>query len=141
WVGARTFAANEGIVNWNTVSPRLGVAWDVTGSGRTAIKASVSRYDRLEGIALIQNLNLRNISFKTCPWDGSPVTDSFDQSKCTGAFIPTQGNVDANLKRPHQWEYTASVQRQVGSKTSLRAAYYGRQFGDRYSTVNGLARE
>src|SRR5262245_53899418 len=28
WVPAREFAAQNGIVNWNTVSPRLGFAWD-----------------------------------------------------------------------------------------------------------------
>jgi hypothetical protein len=46
--------------------------------------------------------------------------------------------VDSNLKRPHQWEYTAIVQRQVGNNTSFSAAYYGRRFGDLYSTVNAL---
>src|SRR5215471_16347552 len=138
WVGARDFAAQEGIVNWNTVSPRIGVAWDITGTGRTAIKASVSRYDRLEGITLVQLLNLRNISFKTCPWDGSPILDNFDQSKCSGAFTPVQGFVDSGLKRPHQWEYTASVQRQVGQNTSVSVAYYGRRFSDLYTTVNAL---
>src|SRR3954467_8088150 len=57
WVPARDFAAQDGIVNWNTISPRLGASWDVTGNGRTALKGGVSRYDRLEGITLIQPLN------------------------------------------------------------------------------------
>ena len=71
WVGARDFPAQEGIVNWNTVSPRLGFAWDVFGDGRTAVKGGVSRYDRQEGITLVQPLNQRNIAFQTCPWADS----------------------------------------------------------------------
>ncbi len=139
WIGARTFAAQEGLVDWNTVSPRFGFSWDVAGNGLTAIKGGISRYDRLEGITLVQPLNLRNISFKTCPWDGSPITASFDQSKCSGSLQPTLGYVDSNLKRPHQWEYTAMIQRQIGSNTSVSVGYYGRRFGDLYTTVNALA--
>jgi len=47
WIGARDFAAQDGIVNWNTVSPRFGASWDMTGDGLTALKGGVSRYDRL----------------------------------------------------------------------------------------------
>ena len=68
WVPARDFAAQDGIVNWNTVSPRIGFSWDVFGNGETALKGGVSRYDRLEGANLIQPLNQRNIAFQTCPW-------------------------------------------------------------------------
>ena len=34
-------------------------------NGNTALKGGISRYDRLEGITIIQPLNQRNISFKT----------------------------------------------------------------------------
>ena len=57
-------------------------------------------------------------------------------AQCTGSLQPTLGNVDPNLKRPHQWEYTAMVQRQVGANTSVSLGYYGRRFSDLYTTVN-----
>ncbi|MBW8867317.1 MAG: TonB-dependent receptor [Acidobacteria bacterium] len=141
WVPARDFAAQDGIVNWNTISPRLGASWDVTGNGRTALKGGVSRYDRLEGITLIQPLNQRNIAFQVCPWADSnndlrAQLGEIARDRCTGSLQPTLGNVDANLQRPHQWEYTAMVQRQVGASTSVSVGYYGRRFGDLYTTVN-----
>jgi carboxypeptidase family protein len=141
WVPARDFAAQDGIVNWNTVSPRLGVSWDVAGDGLTAVKGGVSRYDRLEGVTIIQPLNQRNIAFQTCPWsdtnrDLSAQLDEIAMSRCTGSLQPSLGNVDADLARPHQWEYTAMIQRQVGRYTSISAGYYGRQFSDLYTTVN-----
>ncbi|HEY7285651.1 MAG TPA: TonB-dependent receptor [Vicinamibacterales bacterium] len=143
WVPARSFAAQDGIVDWNTFSPRLGASWDLNGDGRTAVKGGVSRYDRLEGVTIVQPLNQRNISFETCPWtdNGDLVAQmsEIDFSKCTGAFTPTLGYVDPNLVRPHQWEYTAMVQRQIGSKTSVSVGYYGRQFSGLYTTVNALA--
>jgi len=143
WVPARDFAAQNGIINWNTVSPRLGFSYDLFGDARTALKGGVSRYDRLEGITIIQPLNQRNISFQLCPWTDSN-TDLRAQNseiafaRCSGSLQPTLGNVDPGLKRPHQWEYTAMVQRQVGANTSVSVGYYGRRFSDLYSTVNAL---
>jgi hypothetical protein len=141
WVPARDFAAQNGIVNWNTVSPRLGFSWDVFGDGETALKGGVSRYDRQEGITIIQTLNQRNISFQTCPWSDTSSdlrvqNDEIAFARCTGSLQPTLGNVDPGLKRPHQWEYTAMVQRQVGRNTSVSVGYYGRRFSDLYTTVN-----
>jgi hypothetical protein len=141
WVPARDFPAQDGIVNWNTVSPRLGASWDVFGDGRTALKGGVSRYDRLEGVTLVQPLNQRNIAFELCPWSDTnndfiaqPSEIAF--ARCTGSLQPGLGNVDPGLKRPHQWEYTVMVQRQVGSNTSVSIGYYGRRFGDLYETLN-----
>src|SRR5439155_1117186 len=124
WTPARDFAAQNGIVNWNTVSPRLGFSWDVFDDGRTAVKGGVSRYDRLEGITIIQPLNQRNISFQTCPWsdtNGDLIAQNSEivSAPCTGSLQPTLGNVDPGLKRPHQWEYTALLQRQIGRFTAV----------------------
>ena len=38
------FPAVYDIPNWKNVSPRLGVCYDLFGSGKTAIKASIGRY-------------------------------------------------------------------------------------------------
>ena len=143
WVPARTFAAQNGIVNWNTFSPRLGFSWDVFGNGRTALKGGLSRYDRLAGITIIQPLNQRNIAFQTCPWNDSSgdlkVQDAeIDFARCSSSLQPSLGYVDKDLKRPHQWEYNVMLQRQVGSNTSFGVAYYGRRFSDLYTTVNAL---
>lgn len=143
WIGARDFPAQNGIVNWNTVSPRIGFSWDVFGDGETAVKGGVSRYDRLEGITLVQPLNQRNIAFQTCPWsddnnDLRAQNTEIAFARCTGSLLPSLGQVDPGLKRPHQWEYTAMLQRQVGSRTSVSIGYYGRRFTDLYTTVNAL---
>jgi hypothetical protein len=141
WVPAREFAAQENIVNWNTLAPRFGLVWDLFGDGRTALKAGLSRYDRLAGITIVQPLNQKNISFLTCPWSDSN-TDlraqepEIDRNRCTGSLQPSLGFVDGDLKRPHQWEYNAMVQHQIGSNTSVMVAYFGRRFWDLYTTVN-----
>ena len=141
WVPAREFAEQPNLVNWNTLSPRFGIAWDVLGDGRTAVKGGLSKYDRLAGITIIQPLNGKNIAFQTCPWtdtsgDLRAQNDEIAFSRCTGSLQPALGNVEPGLKRPYQWEYTASVQRQFGSRTSVMLGYFGRKFWDLYTTVN-----
>ncbi|MGE5243706.1 MAG: TonB-dependent receptor [Betaproteobacteria bacterium] len=141
WAPARSFPAQNGIVNWNTLSPRFGFSWDVFGDSETAVKGGVSRYDRLAGITIVQPLNQRNIAHQTCPWADTNgdlrVQDSeINFAQCSGSLVPSLGHVDPNLKRPHQWEYTVMVQRQVGRNTSVSLGYYGRRFTDLYTTVN-----
>jgi len=141
WVPARDFAEQKNIVNWNSFSPRFGFAWDLTGSGRTAIKGGLSRYDRLAGVTLVQPLNQKNIAFQTCPWsDGNndlrAQIDEIARDRCSGSLQPSLGFVDGDLKRPHQWEYIAMLQHQIGNRTSVMVGYYGRRFWDLYTTVN-----
>jgi hypothetical protein len=141
WVPARQFAAQDGIVDWRSLSPRFGMAWDLFGNGRTAIKAGLSRYDRLAGVTLVQPLNQKNIAFRTCPWSDTNTdlraqTDEIALDRCTGSLQPGLGFVDPDLKRPHQWEYTVTIQRQIGERTSVMLGYYGRKFWDLYTTVN-----
>ena len=141
WVPARDFAAQDNIVNWNTVSPRFGFAWDLFGDGRTAVKGGLSRYDRLAGVTIVQPLNGRNIAFQTCPWSDANANlraelSEIARDRCTGSLQPSLGFVDEGLKRPHQWEYTVMMQRQVGDRTSVMVGYYGRRFWNLYTTVN-----
>jgi hypothetical protein len=122
WVPAREFAEQSNLVNWNTLSPRFGLSWDVFGDGRTAVKGGLSKYDRLAGITIIQPLNGKNIAFQTCPWaddngDLRAQESEIAFPRCTGSLQPSLGYVDPGLKRPYQWEYTASVQRQIGGRT------------------------
>ena len=45
---AIVFPETKGVDSYNDISPRLGLAWDLFGSGRTAVKANVGKY--LEGV-------------------------------------------------------------------------------------------
>ncbi len=138
WVGPREYAAQNGIVDWNTWSPRIGVAWDPFGDAKTVLKGGISKYDRLEGTTLAQNVNPNFISTDTCPWTSTTAPTSFSQlSGCTG-FSGNTNHIDPHMKRPYQWEYTAMVQRQIAHNTWVSAGYYGRKFFNLYGIVNTL---
>ncbi|WP_162538467.1 TonB-dependent receptor [Granulicella sp. WH15] len=144
-------AAQNGYVLWNTFSPRLGISWDVFGDSKTAVRGGVSKYDRLEGTTLVQNINQNFLAYRTCPWSATALAPySMDpnvlptsyaeipagiQAQCT-AFSNNGAHLDPGIKRPYQMEYTAMIQHQFGSSTSASAAYYHRTFYDLYGIVN-----
>jgi hypothetical protein len=47
YVPARHVDKLSGVPEWSDINPRLGVAYDVMGNGRTAVKASIGRFNQL----------------------------------------------------------------------------------------------
>jgi hypothetical protein len=56
FVPARSFPQVSNVPNWKDISPRLGLAWDVFGTGKTAVKTSVSRYLRSDQGAFAESV-------------------------------------------------------------------------------------
>ena len=52
-----SFPEVDNVPNWKDISPRLGVAWDVFGNGKTAIKATYGKYVNYETTALTTATN------------------------------------------------------------------------------------
>ena len=117
-------------------SPRVGLAWDPFGSGRTAIRAGFGTY-----YSLIDALSFLLSSLP--PYNGSvtftgslppllPITPNVPVPPACGPGIPTslcttyapQGiQADAKTLTVHEWSF--SVQQQLSQNTALRVAYVG----------------
>jgi hypothetical protein len=97
---AHSFEGVENAPNWRDVDPRLGVAWDIFGDGKTAFKASVGRYVVGESYTIARAVNpMSSFAFFT------------DRTWTTPAGVPYVGtynpyddcdltNPAANTKRP-----------------------------------------
>jgi Carboxypeptidase regulatory-like domain/TonB-dependent Receptor Plug Domain len=116
-------------------SPRVGLAWDVFGNGKTAVRAGFGTY-----YSLIDALSFLLSSLP--PYNGSasftgslpsllPITANVPVPPSCGPGVPApcttyapQG-VQANAKTPTVEEWNFSVQQQLDSNTALRFAYVG----------------
>jgi hypothetical protein len=110
-------------LKWTTVSPRLGLIYDITGDGKTLFKVSYSRYDQAN---LIINFMLANpnqpLSYLILLMpDGTPIPGAYlSVTYPQGAKI---GYKDHPVKAPYLDEFTISLEREIIEDLSLGVKY------------------
>jgi hypothetical protein len=143
FTGDPGFPAYKGMnTKWTDFSPRLGVAWDITGDGRTSLRVSGGSFYDFPSNLYLQafsngapflpifirtNVDLAN------PWSNEPGGDPFPLRYGRGltqndAIWPayalvTSLNYDTPAMQVRQWNL--SLQRQVGTDWLVSATYLG----------------
>src|SRR5688572_8208847 len=143
------------VQDWKDISPRIGVAIDLFGDGRTAIKASFAKYVAGQQIATANAANPVTVLglTDTRPWndlDGnglpldaagniqfnehsaSPQTATFGRHVSTTTTDP--GTLNGWGKRGYNLEYTVAAQHQLADRISLNGGFYRRTFGNQTFT-------
>jgi hypothetical protein len=146
------------VQNWKDISPRVGVAFDVFGNGKTAIKASVARYVAGQAIATADAANPENTvgltdtrAWKDLDGNGSPFDSAghiqlneLTNSTATPSFgknVPSSTLTDPAVLngwgvRGYNWEYTVSAQHELAPRVSVNGGWYRRKFGNQTVTVD-----
>ena len=145
------------VQNWKDISPRVGVAYDLFGNGRTAIKASVARYVNGEQIGTVNAAGNNPVStlgltdrrtWTDADGNGSPFdsagnlqfneltastsTPTFGKNIATAAYDPDV--LDGWFKRGYNMEYTVSAQHQLAARVSISGGFFRRSFGNQVFT-------
>jgi hypothetical protein len=124
----------------NNLSPRLGIAWDATGDGKTAIRAGGGIfYGTVSGnewnqtadnqpFAIRQQFNnVRSLTdpYGSLPGGLSPYPFLYDPSNPTFTADANIYGIHPDFVLPHTYQMNVSVQRQLTSNLSLGVAYVG----------------
>ncbi|HVB85315.1 MAG TPA: TonB-dependent receptor [Candidatus Dormibacteraeota bacterium] len=137
---AQQFPASGNLVDWNNVSPRLGVAYDLTGHGTQVIRASFDRYYLMEGTQLVEAVNPDGFSTVTYNWNGATNSNGVPTGFLGTTPIAKSGgvftHVDPNLKRPYSDEVSVSYEKQLWRDLRVGAAYYYRGKGNLLGQTN-----
>jgi hypothetical protein len=145
-------------LSWHDLSPRTGVAFDVFGTGRTAVKLSAGRFvsgqalrgsgdtlvfgDSLNPIEYIVNSTTR--SWNDANRNFAPDCDLLNPNangECGAmanrAFGTPQPGATYDpdvlrgwFKRAYNWHFSAGVQHQILPRTSVEVAYFRRVYGN-----------
>ena len=166
FVPERRFAPTRNVPHWRNLDPRLGVAHDLFGTGRTAVKASIGRYST-QLIAAAENPARSMSANATRTWN-----DSFyaPGDRRRGNFIPdcelgpsvpgangecgplsdltfgqlrpgTRNAPDALEgfnRQDRNWQASASVQHQLTTGVGVNVAYYRTWYGGFLARDNQL---
>jgi hypothetical protein len=138
----RDFAAIENVPNWNDWAIRLAGSYDLFGTGKTALKANVSKYVASEAASYAATFNPMGSATETRAWtdlDGNrSILDANGNIQYNevapgnvnfGQFSGTS-RPDPELARGYNWEYSVSVQHELMPKVSITGGYYRRRFGN-----------
>ena len=148
--------AQQGIKGYNDLSPRIGVAYDLFGNGKTSLKGNVGRYlhpASNQGRYINANPSELVSTLTTRPWTDNngnyqvdcDVLNGQPQSPTTTGSIDTCGvfsdlnfgrarpgtRLDDSIlsgwgARPYDWQFGVSVQQQILPRVSVEAGYYRR---------------
>jgi hypothetical protein len=161
-VPARDFAGVDDVPNWKDVSPRLGVAYDLFGDGKTAVKVSLGRYLAAEGTgtATANHPLNRSVLSVTRSWtdgNGNFVPDCDLSNPLANGGCGRISNLNFGQNNPnattyaddvlhgfgvrgYNWMVSTELQRELSSRVEVAVGYYRRSFGNFTVTDNQLVR-
>ena len=130
FVGARSFPKTDVFSFGPNVAPRLGIAYDLFGTGRTALKGYYGRFYNQFGSQISEAANPNAIVNQAVAWNdvnNNLALDPGELGTFTGfprGLFPT---VDANATRPYSEEFNAGVEQQLAGNMAVSASYHRRQ--------------
>jgi len=149
----RSYSAMSRVIDRKDLSPRLGLAWDIFGNGKTAVKVHVNRYvvstNEEHNQAVSQHPAITTAAPATRNWtdhdrdffpDGdalNPLANeelgpsnnaAFGSSTATLRLDPDW--TEGWFKRMYQWETSASIQHELLPGASVTGGYVRRSYGN-----------
>jgi hypothetical protein len=125
-------------------APRFGASYDLFGDGKTALKASVARYNQAFSTTTFpQVYNPMVLSTDTRSWLNPAATNNIFVPGVSQLSVSTNtsfGQIvrspDPNITRPYNIEITATLQREVRPGVSVSVGYYHRHYYNLIYTDN-----
>jgi len=157
FVGARSFPEVKNAPNWQDVNPRVGIAYDLFGNGKTALKGNVGRFVQAVTTAYADNMNpivtsinnvnrrwtdLNNDLLPQCDFSNVLANGECGQANNLnfGKTGPVVTYDPAFLngwgKRPYDWEVQGGVQQEILQGMSLNVTYTRHWWGNFLVTDN-----
>jgi len=132
-IAAATFPETH-YTKWNGVVPRLGLSYDLLGTGKTVLKANWGLYKFNPGVTLASDANPNQaekiITYQwldntVCPGciPGDRIYQPGEQGNVTASALAGVITVDPNIKQPSSTQATAYLEQQITEGVGARVGF------------------
>jgi len=122
-LSAGTPGPNRALVNNNNhnIAPRIGIAWDVRGDGKTAVRIGGGQFYQRELIGIGRTLS------QTAPFviGATDVRTLGAATPLSNPSVSPNAAKDPSAVAPNSWQWNVSVEREVARNTAIQIGYVG----------------
>ena len=139
---AQTFAAVDNYIAWNNPAPRIGMTYDVTGNGKTVVKANYGTYWWNPGADFVFNISPNASAWwRRYRWTDTNNNNRWEPGEEGAVPTSTRGgaateSLDPNLKNQYTQEFAAFLERELMPNFGVRAGYVWRGQRNQYGRYN-----
>jgi hypothetical protein len=108
---------------YDNIAPRLGVAWDVNGDGKMAVRAGVGRFFLRQRVSPYLSLSL-NPPFTNVASGWRYLDSNARDGVGLAAGVPRNGYTQESVY-PSSWQWNVSVEKEIYKNTTLMLGYVG----------------
>jgi hypothetical protein len=125
-LAARTFDARD-LYTWNQVAPRIGAAFDLTGDGRTVLKANYGLFWHNPGVGVGSDANpntpTKSATFVWNDLNGDRRWQPGEEGNRTAQSLEGSIGLDPDIKAPKTNEVSVWLERQLTDMMGIRVGY------------------
>ena len=136
-----TFAAVNDLITWNLTAPRVGLTYDLSGNGKTVLKANYASYWWNPGTTAIDSLVNPNSPdwYRRYRWNDNG--DKIWQPGEQGQLNSSSGGVgstllDPNLQDQRTREFATFIERELFANFGVHAGFVWRRIDQLYQSDN-----
>jgi hypothetical protein len=143
FVPARHFDAVESLPNWKNWSPRFGAVYDLFGTGKTALKVGVNRYNQGQALGFAKRYNPMTLQTDTRTWrdlNGDDIAQDNEIGPSNNILFGTAvaRRPAADYQREYNIEYSAIAQHQLFDGIGVSGGWFHRRFYNLANSINEL---
>lgn len=144
------------VVDWTAIAPRVGVAWDLFGTGRTVLKMQWGRFNHQTGASYALGFAPAVLTLRTYRWrdtngDGQYTPGEVNLDPNGPDFVSVTGRagtptstvaasniVNADLDQPRSSEMSATIEQELAPGLAFRALVVYKHVTGLFDSVNVL---